>query len=741
MTGLPSGDLAAMQRATAGPSDLADALRRDGFRLGRWRIEPQRHRFVSDDEEKTVDPRLIDLIVYLASRSGQVVSKEDLLQSVWHGAFVTDNTVSQAISRLRKALGDDRRNPTYLETISKSGYRLMAEVGWLDSEAATPPDLRLTRAGPEPARSADDTPPSSPTRRWLLLGATVLGLALLASVTRFALQPRHVPLQISDVLPESTLIGNQFEPSLSPDGERLVFAWLGPDQSGFDIWIQQTGGDGPVRLTEDPAFERAPAWSADGQHVAFARFSQQEGSCGVFRMPAVGGEADRLGDCIEGMHSLHWSPDGRTLVTSGVDEEHEVPALFLLDVETGKARGLTNPPQGITGDRSPRFSPDGRWVAFTRVVSPSRHDVLIATVDGDVERQLTDDAWGQVRGVEWSRDGSSVLFSSNRDGRFALWRVSVDGGSPHPVPIHDAWVTQPSVARNTDRLIYRTFRDSVDLWEVPLDTEGQLDGEPGRRVASTRSERQPVWSPDGARLAFLSDRTGSLELWTGAPTGEELLRHTDLKGPLPGSPSWSPDGELLAYDASVHGHSDLWTVAADSRRPVRWTTEPSEERNPTFSRDGESIYFGSDRGGGMWEVWRMPTHGGSAQQVTNGGGFLAQESPDGSYLYYVKLDEPGIWRVPISGGEPEVVLRGRLGLSDWGNWLVDERGLWLVTRSPTTISYLELGTSDPRVVFTPPKQIPYLGRSISRSSDGRSLLFAMIDHSDDEIMRVEISGI
>lgn len=72
---------------------------------------------------------------------------------------------------------------------------------------------------------------------------------------------------------------------------------------------------------------------------------------------------------------------------------------------------------------------------------------------------------------------------------------------------------------------------------------------------------------------------------------------------------------------------------------------------------------------------------------------------------------------------------------------MDGRGLWFVTRGPTTISFLGFQDDRPRVVYFPPKQMPYLEPSISLSNDGRSLIFSMIDHSDDEVMRVEFDGL
>ena len=91
-------------------------------------------------------------------------------------------------------------------------------------------------------------------------------------------------------------------------------------------------------------------------------------------------------------------------------------------------------------------------------------------------------------------DGKTVLFSSNRAGRYALWKVPVAGGEPERVPIVDTWVTQPSVSAAGGRVIYRTFRDSVDIWELPLDDAGDAAGETERRVYSSRTERHPAWS-------------------------------------------------------------------------------------------------------------------------------------------------------------------------------------------------------------------------------------------------------
>lgn len=304
------------------------------------------------------------------------------------------------------------------------------------------------------------------------------------------------------------------------------------------------------------------------------------------------------------------------------------------------------------------------------------------------------------------------------------------------LPIHDTWVTQPSVARSGGRLIYRTFRDVIDIWSLPLDENGMAAGEPVKVVASTRSEHQPAGSPAGDRIAFISDRSGSTEVWSAEPSGLEATRHTDFRGPIPNSPCWSPDGSRILFDVAVDGQSDLWSVARDGRELVRVTWAPSEERNGTFSRDGRWIYFASDRSG-EWQIWRMPAEGGASEMVTERGGFFAQESLDGEMLYYAKMDEPGLWRMAIAGGSGEAVLQD-LDLADWGSWVVGATGVYFVTRSPTSVQFVNFTDGSTHTAFAPSKQVPYLGRCLSLSPGGRSILFSMIDHSDDEVMRVDL---
>jgi adenylate cyclase len=106
------------------------------FRIGDWIVDADHHELRGDDGSIRLEPKVVDVLVHLARNAGRVVGREELLSTVWPGVIVGDDALTQAIIKLRKALGDDAHNPKYIETISKAGYRLIAPVAGLPATAA-----------------------------------------------------------------------------------------------------------------------------------------------------------------------------------------------------------------------------------------------------------------------------------------------------------------------------------------------------------------------------------------------------------------------------------------------------------------------------------------------------------------------------------------------------------------------------------------------------------------------------
>ena len=98
------------------------------FRVGEWLVEPELNRITRSNRKISVEPKVIEVLAYLADYPGEVLSKEQIIQAVWPDTFVSDEVLRYSISELRKAFRDDARNPRIIQTIARRGYRLIAPV-------------------------------------------------------------------------------------------------------------------------------------------------------------------------------------------------------------------------------------------------------------------------------------------------------------------------------------------------------------------------------------------------------------------------------------------------------------------------------------------------------------------------------------------------------------------------------------------------------------------------------------
>jgi dipeptidyl aminopeptidase/acylaminoacyl peptidase len=211
---------------------------------------------------------------------------------------------------------------------------------------------------------------------------------------------------------------------------------------------------------------------------------------------------------------------------------------------------------------------------------------------------------------------------------------------------------------------------------------------------------------------------------------------TAFGGPHLGSPRWSPDGQQIAFDSLREGHRDVYVIGAEGGSLRRLTTETSSDVRPSWSQNGRWIYFGSNRGGD-WQVWKAPSKGGQAVQVTRNGGREAFESPDGQFVYYTKLGVPGVYRVPVEGGEEAQVFEQGLQ----GCWAIGKRGAGLyilkADASPS-VDFHDFATRRSTLIGEiPGARIFTVAGALAGSPDDLWILFVQLDRDDSDIALVE----
>ncbi len=533
----------------------------------------------------------------------------------------------------------------------------------------------------------------------------------------------------------TTFRGFQQNARFSPDGNQIAFTWYGDKDYNEDVYVMRIGAGRPLRLTTDPAQDETPTWSPDGRYIAFRRKDHDKAE--IYVVPALGGPERKLLTLNDGFFdelSLDWSPDGKYLayVDRGPAQSDVV---FLLAVDNPEDKRPLTTSIGQP-ENFPRFSPDGQTVAFVRVADAG--DIFLAPTAGGEPRRLTFDN-SYIYSLDWTPDGAYIVFLSDRlGGKPRLWKVSASGGQPEPLPVPPDVVEGFALSRDGRRMAYWQREFNANIWRYEVPAGERPSGPPTKLIASASFNTAPQFSPDGKRIAFLDGRSGNGEIWVCNSDGSNPRQLTSFHVTVGAFPHWSPDGREIAFIASPEGQAAIYVMSAEGGRPRRLTLDDRSASAPTWSRDGKWIYFGSKRSG-AWQVWRVPSAGGHAVQVTKQGGFAAQESRDGKTLYYSKnLQFPGwrkyrgLWKVPVDGGQETLVLKElRPGMIDC--WGLTGEGIYFYNENTDTIDFFSFATRRITQIAKPEKQ----GGPLAVSPDGRWILFSQVDVHTSHIMLVE----
>jgi len=565
-----------------------------------------------------------------------------------------------------------------------------------------------------------------------MLAALALGVAVL-----WQFRGTQAPQQAVQITPVTSLSGSESQPSFSPDGKKIAYVWSGEHGENSDIYIQSLEDGSVRRFTTDSALDLSPVWSPDGARIAWLR--EEETGTAVFLANAAGGVNGKVADVYPirvetvGRH-LDWSPDGAYLAVPDKAHGAEPFHIALIRVSDGSKTVVTLPPDKIIGDLSPAFSPDGKSLAFVRAVSSGIDDVYVAPSHGGVPQRVTFDNRNALS-VAWTPDGRSLVFSSDRRRNIVLWRMRASGGEPERIAGVAENAADPIFSRDGRMAYAQTFEDA-NIWRI--DSAGKQA--PVKVIASTQYDSSPQFSPDGSRIAFRSNRSGSNEIWVSDSDGRIPVQLTRYSGPLTGTPRWSPDGMNIAFDTRPEGQADIYVVSSIGGVPRQLTKSPSEDVVPSYSANGSWVYFASNRTG-AWQVWRVPASGGNEEQVTVEGGFAAFESPDGKYLYYAKgRSSSGLWRKHLPAGLEEPVL-DQLKPGYWGYWAVVDDGVYFIDQAsagaPADVCFLDLASRKTRQVGHVDGPLAVTDSAFAVSPDRRSILFTQVDQSGSDIKILE----
>jgi Tol biopolymer transport system component/DNA-binding winged helix-turn-helix (wHTH) protein len=630
------------------------------YAFGDVRVDLGRLTAFRGDSAIPLEPRAFDVLRYLIEHRDRLVTKDELFDAVWAGTFVTPNALTRAVAHLRRALGDDAHDAKYIETVSKRGYRFIADVSVI-SNGPQANDVQKT-----PAAQVVPVPAWSRRR---LSALAITALALVAAAAAFAWKSVATRENgTPSIRRVTTRSGYSGMPSLSPDGRALVYA---SDATGsLELYvIGLAPGSAEMALTSDGGQNTEPAWSPDGQWVAF--HSARRG--GIWVVQATGGTPRQI---VDFGSDPAWSPDSARLVfTSATGGDTSPSVLWTVKLDGSDARELTRRGQPSGGHRAPAWSHDGRLVAFIVSQGGWMNEIWTIDVAGRTTRRVG--AASNASNPCFAPDDRAVYWGGpNKEGNGRLWRHAI---SAHGDPVGTETVVLPVGASAIDgvtiapsgAIAFGLANEDSNLWALDLDAAGSPSREAVRLTDDVARNTDVDYSRDG-RIVYTQMAVG-LAVSIIVSRDDGSARAPLIAGTDAWNPQWDPSMKRVLIIGGPGGKGRFGWVDVDTRRTSSLPLDIGDMRHPRLSPDGRELAFHVIEPNGVMNVWTQPLDGTRVRITSDGEGVSYPAwSPDGRSLAaeIKRGDHTHVGVVTRTGGAVEQLTFGR-GQSWPRSWAPD----------------------------------------------------------------------
>jgi DNA-binding winged helix-turn-helix (wHTH) protein/Tol biopolymer transport system component len=545
------------------------------FQIGPWLVSPKLNQIARNGKTIHLEPKIMSVLVCLAEHKCEVVSKEQLFATVWPDAFVTDDVLKRSISELRKALGDDTKEPRFIETIPKGGYRLLVSV----SLVAQKPDSDL-----DPGRTRRRWPFGLSYARVAFVGSATVALILVLVVWLRSPLPARKTLRYTQL----TNDGSEKSPPILTDGSRIYFG-VETTAGRHIAQVSTRGGEVSPIPTPFQVVDSADISPSGSELLVGNFFVDQQKEEPVFVLPLPGGSPRRLGNVLS-RGALAWSPDGKEIAyLCGAD-------MCLVKSDGTDSRKVATLPESLFASPDDfHWSPDGKLVRF-RIDTDKRTTLWEISVDGTDLHQILEhwDRESRICCSNWTPDGKYYIFQSYPFpfGPVRIWAIAEKRGFLGKV------------------------NEPVLLTEIPMSVIGTFPSRDGKRlflhayvgrmelVSYNETSRQFVpylsglsgwgfaFSKEGEWVSY-SNWVPPTYLWRSKPDGSQRLQLSSPGTHIYGS-SWSPDGRLVAFSSGIEAeHAHIYVTSFDGGSPQQLTRGERPERWPDWSPDGNLLLFGN----------------------------------------------------------------------------------------------------------------------------------------------------
>ena len=374
-----------------------------------------------------------------------------------------------------------------------------------------------------------------------------------------------------------------------------------------------------------------------------------------------------------GHNDLAWSADGKSLIFSSARSDIEPAKIYSYSLVTGRLNQLTNSAtiKG-KGDLTLSLSPSGNQLIFLRDTNWGNTEVHLLDLKSYNTEKLFDNI-GWLSSVSWSKDGEYIYYIGDFNEVLAY---SLSTKTHHLIARNIQSLNSPTSSPINDQIAVITGQSAIDIWSQTIDSplSNRELGKPF--IQSSAIDYFPVFANHSERVAFVSLRTGDVQIWMREKNGKEYPISSFTDGRTVKRLQWSPDDKYLLSDFK----NQIYSINIETGvvRTILTTDHSATAETASWSKSGKSIYFSSDKDGD-WQIYRTSATGnGEIELITQSGGYSAQESDDGKLLYYLKYHKPGLWRYSFKDKKEERVVED-IDVFSYNGWYIRGESIYYIS--------------------------------------------------------------
>lgn len=599
---------------TSEDNDLPTDITGNYF-IAHWYVQPKLNKISDNESIHILEPRLIEVLTYLAQRPQQLVSRKELIESLWQGQ-VSDGAVNRVIAKLRKYLGDNTEAPEYIKTVAKQGYQLIAPI----------------------------TIPSDKTVRKSLNTPLILTVVLLIIFLLYQYTPVEIDTySTTTVHPLTSQKGNESGANFSNDGKWLAYTHQKNLLSPRQLYIKSSIKNQTIQLTTNSLNISAPSFSSNLKSIAY--FEKNVDICRLVVMnldnemqPLT---TEKLTQCDASSHfsTLAWSADDKKLIYTDRKSSQHPYSIQQLTLATGRIQSLSQVPDSFYGDYSLALSNNGKSLAFLRSKYWDNSELYIMDMESLVIKKI----W-QFDFLVWSvsfLDDQTLIYSDGKSPS-NLFQLDIAIQKLNHIYSSTGFIFNPKKAKGSNNILYTQVNFEVDVWRKNL-IDKRSNDEFMTNLNSSFIDEKPVISNNSKSIAFLSNRQGELSLWINNDNQLFPIKSINPSKRLD-SYLWLADNKNMIIET---GDNKLLLVNTENDQTVLIKTINDVSVHPSTSKNSRWLYYSSDNNGD-WQIWRQLIATQSTPElITPQGGYNGKESYDGNSLIFTKYQSLGLWQMNL----------------------------------------------------------------------------------------------